>query len=89
MSATDNQKRIMNVPCGREAVDERTGKTTMIFPGVNCQGRCETCDWNPQEHARRLKEGVWKPVYERRNEETGRRIVLEGVQQLRFKYSYR
>ena len=35
-------------------------------PGVLCNRRCARCGWNPEEQARRLKEGYFKSGLETR-----------------------
>lgn len=85
MSIVDT-KFAISAPCGTTVYDKRRNKEIMVFPAVDCGYMCETCDWNPQEHARRLKEGKWQPCHMRVNLETGQREILENVQQLTFGY---
>lgn len=85
MSAIDT-KLAISAPCSTTVYDKRRNREATIFPAVDCGYLCETCDWNPQEHERRLKEGKWQPCHMRINQETGKRVILENVQQLTFGY---
>lgn len=85
MSVIDT-KLAIDAPCGTTVYDRRRDKEVKAFPAVDCGYACETCGWNPAERERRLKEGTWKPCYMRVNQETGKRVALEGVQQLCFSY---
>lgn len=33
---------------------------------INCNRRCDSCGWNPDEKERRLREGVLRPAFETR-----------------------
>lgn len=82
-----NWKRATNAPC--IAVMDRimNGVPTRSagYPGVNCEGFCETCGWNPCERQRRLHTGVFMPITERVSPLDGQTIKLPaGVMQLRF-----
>ncbi len=85
MSAVDT-KLAISAPCGKTVYDKRREREVTVFPAVDCGYLCETCDWNPLEHERRLKEGKWQPCHMRVNQETGKRVALEDVQQLVFGY---
>lgn len=85
MSAVDT-KFMIAAPCGTVVYDRKKNRDVTVFPAVDCGYTCETCGWNPAEKERRLKEGTWQPCHMRTNAETGKRIALEGVQQLVFSY---
>lgn len=80
-------KRETNAPC--IAVMDRlvNGIPTRGagYPGVNCEGFCETCGWNPCERKRRMSKGVFAPITERVSPLDGKVVKLPaGVVQLRF-----
>lgn len=86
MGANDT-KMAIQAPCAIAVYDKKKKKEVIVFPSVDCEYNCETCGWNPCEKERRLRDGVWQPVYMRTNLETGKRVQLIGVEQLCFKYT--
>lgn len=80
-------KRETNAPC--IAVMDRIVDGIQThgagYPGVNCEGFCETCGWNSCERSRRIRSGVFAQVTERISPLDGKRIKLPaGVVQLKF-----
>lgn len=47
----DFEKIIMKAPCTYKVDQKR------VMPLVDCEYDCGNCDWNPQEHERRMTEG--------------------------------
>ena len=83
----NDTKLAIQAPCAIAVFDKKKKKEVTVFPSVDCNYACETCGWNPCERERRLRDGVWQPVHVRANAETGKRIALEGVEQLCFRYT--
>lgn len=83
----NDTKMAIQAPCAISVFDKKKKKEITVFHAVDCNYACETCGWNPCERERRLREGVWQPVYVRANAEIGKRIALEGVKQLCFRYT--
>ena len=79
-----------NKTCIFEGVEENGKKATMK-PAVNCNKKCESCGWNPEEQARRLKEGrfvkdatVVIRHYINEQDNRGTLVAYAGLKQLRF-----
>ncbi len=83
----NDTKLAIQAPCAIAVFDKKKKKEVTVFPSVDCNYACETCGWNPCERERRLRDSVWQPVHVRANAETGKRIALEGVEQLCFRYT--
>ena len=83
----NDTKLAIQAPCAIAVFDKKKKKEVTVFPSVDCNYACETCGRNPCERERRLRDGVWQPVHVRANAETGKRIALEGVEQLCFRYT--
>lgn len=49
----------MNAPCGYKEKDpeRRSRHWDKEYPGVDCDGRCGSCGWNPAEAKRRMTTG--------------------------------
>lgn len=83
----NDTKMAIQAPCAIAVFDKKKKKEVTVFPAVDCNYACETCGWNPCERERRLRDGVWQPIHVRTNVETGKRIALDGVEQLCFHYT--
>lgn len=69
---SDKRKKEIKAPCLYSHTN-RAGQTTNIAPAVDCDMKCETCGWNPQEKERRLSFGLTKRGH------GGMKIVFKGV----------
>ena len=77
-------------PCMFIGKDDN-GNDAEMMPDVTCGKRCSTCPWNPEEKARRLKEGhfvsnatVMIRHYKGPEDERGQKVLVGGLRQLRF-----
>ena len=74
--------------CAKFTIDKMGRQQKHLVP-VNCDRKCGSCGWNPDEQKRRLKTGEFKPVHTRKgwDDETGNVIEValpEGTTQLVF-----
>ena len=74
--------------CAKIELD-KMGVSRKHLAAVNCDKKCDTCGWNPEEQKRRIETGSFKPVHTRRgwDEDTGNVIEVtlqEGTRQLVF-----
>ena len=85
-----NFKRNISAPCAFMACKQdpysHKSKMEIAYPAVDCSYGCDACGWNPEEKARRLKEGKWKPVKSYRSAVDGSTVFLKsGTKQLVFR----
>lgn len=55
---TNDPKVEKHKPCVFPDPDPRK-KGRMLAPSVDCYFNCRGCAWNPEEHKRRMEEGVF------------------------------
>ena len=46
-------------PCCYLEYNRKKARWEPCAPSVDCSYDCQSCDWNPKEHERRMEEGEW------------------------------
>lgn len=72
MTDFDKRKLAINAPCVYMTTD-RLGHQRRAAPCVDCDMKCSTCGWNPEEMDRRKSFGFT------RNAWGGKKIKFKGV----------
>ena len=58
-------------PCSMTVWNEASKRDMLTRAQVNCEYHCGTCGWNPDELARRLREGQFV-----KNKQGGKRLLF-------------
>ena len=54
-----DRKIVNDCPCLFTVWNKEKARWDITAPQVDCGFRCDSCDWNPREHERRMREGEW------------------------------